>query len=128
MNKLLAVLPLRSGSQRIEDKNIRVVGYYPLFVHVVRTVLSVNMIEKIIISTDSIKYEEIIDRYFSREDKVEVIIRPDIMSGADVKTEDVMMHVIKSMNDRELYENLVLVQATTPMTKAGDLESAIFRI
>ena len=128
MNKLLAILPLRSGSNRITDKNIRIVGYYPLFVHILRTVLSVKNIDKIVVSTDSSLYEELINDYFSDEDKVNVIIRPSTISGPGIKTEDVMLHVIESMSDIKSFKNVVLVQATTPLTEVSDLENAVSKI
>ena len=128
MNKTVAILPLRSGSERIVDKNIRIVGYYPLFVHIVRTILSIREIDKIVISTDSDRYKRLVNDYFYDENKVEVIIRPNIISGADIKTEDVMMHVLESLDDLKEFKNMVLVQATTPLTEARDLENAISKI
>jgi CMP-N-acetylneuraminic acid synthetase/2-polyprenyl-3-methyl-5-hydroxy-6-metoxy-1,4-benzoquinol methylase len=127
MKKIFAILPLRSGSDRIKDKNIRVVGYYPLFVHIIKTCLSINSIDKIIVSTDSKKYQKLINKYFSK-DKVSVIIRPKNISDGDTKTEDVMMHVLNSMDDSEFYENVLLVQATTPLTDKNDIEEAIEKI
>ena len=35
LEPIVAIIPLRSGSKRVIDKNIRVVGYYPLFVHII---------------------------------------------------------------------------------------------
>jgi CMP-N-acetylneuraminic acid synthetase/SAM-dependent methyltransferase len=128
MNKTLAVLPLRSGSTRIKDKNIRIIGYYPMFVHIVRTILSINIIDKLVISTDSNKYKQMINSYFPNNNIVEIINRPSNISGDDIKTEDVMLHVIESMKDIDSYVNMVLVQASTPLTEASDIEKAIYKI
>jgi len=128
MNKTIAILPLRSKNERIIDKNIRIVGYYPLFVHIIRMALSVQEIDKIVISTDSNKYKNLINNYFHDENKIKVIICSNIISGSDTKDEEVMSHVLESLGDVKSFKNMVLVQAATPLTETRDLENAIFKI
>jgi CMP-N-acetylneuraminic acid synthetase/SAM-dependent methyltransferase len=128
MNKVIAILPLRSGSKRIKDKNIRVVGYHPLFVHIIQTCLSVSEIDQIVVSTDSLDYEMLVNKYFGDESRVVVSERPKNIAGDSIKTEDAMRHVLDSLNCINEYKYIILVQATTPLTQASDIKKAIYKI
>jgi len=128
MNRVLAILPLRSGSKRIKDKNIRVVGYYPLFYHIIKTCLLVPEIEKIIVSTDSLEYKRLVESYFGNEARVKVSIRPQNISSDNTKTEDVIQQILNKKKYFNNYKYVALVQATTPLTRPEDIKTAISEI
>lgn len=127
-NKVMAILPLRSGSKRIKDKNIRTVGYYPLFVHIIQTCLSVSEIDQIIVSTDSLEYVSLVDQYFEDNNRVVVSLRPNYLAQDDTKAESVMRYILTSPDYVDLYQYAVLVQATNPLTQADDIKKAIRKI
>ena len=56
--KILCVIPAREGSA-LKDKNIRNYKGKPLIFHSINTALNSKFINKIIISTDSIKYKKL---------------------------------------------------------------------
>ena len=51
--KRLAVVPARGGSKRVKDKNIRLLGEYPIIVHTLRTIKQSGLFSEIHVSTDS---------------------------------------------------------------------------
>mgnify|MGYP006249959241 CR=1 FL=1 len=57
--KILAIIPARSGSKSIKDKNITLYKGKPLIYHSIKTALKSKLIDKVIVSTDSKKYKRI---------------------------------------------------------------------
>ena len=54
MNKnLVAVVPVRKGSQRVKNKNIRLFAGQNLLIHKIKILKKIKFIDKIIINTDS---------------------------------------------------------------------------
>ena len=51
--KILAIIPARSGSKGIPNKNIRIICGHPLVYYSVKNALSSSLITDVIISTDS---------------------------------------------------------------------------
>jgi len=126
MGGVLAVLPIRSGSKRIKDKNIRIVGYYPLFYHSIATCLKVQDIDLVVVSVDCKKYKDIVLSYFCNEKRVVIIVRPASLATDSCKSEDVIYNAIEQLESRGLFfKYTVLVQATTPLTKASDISEAL---
>jgi CMP-N-acetylneuraminic acid synthetase/2-polyprenyl-3-methyl-5-hydroxy-6-metoxy-1,4-benzoquinol methylase len=128
-NRILAILPIRSGSKRVPDKNIRIVGYYPLFYHLISTCLSIDKIDTVFVSVDCERYRKIVDSYFSDDARVKVVIRPAEIATDNSKSEDAMLHAIEFLeNDKEFYTQAILVQATTPLTRREDIVSGIDKL
>ena len=48
-----AVIPVRAGSRRVKDKNIRPFGESNLLIHKIRQLKQVSKIDKIVVSSDS---------------------------------------------------------------------------
>ncbi len=69
---IVGLIPARSGSERIADKNIRELGGYPLLAYSIASALESGIFEKVIVSTDSTKYAEI-----AREYGAHAIMRPE---------------------------------------------------
>jgi len=119
--KNLAVIPARSGSQRVKDKNIRLVAGHPLLYYQIICALSVPEIDKLVVSTDSLQYAGIAESLGA-----DVIMRPDKLSGPNSKAEDTLLHVINYLNDDgECYDNVILLQATSPLNKPDYLRKGL---
>lgn len=61
--KLVALIPARKGSERIKNKNIVNLFGKPLIAHAIKSAKKTNLFDKIIVSTDSIKYGKIAKKY-----------------------------------------------------------------
>ena len=59
MGDIIAVIPARSGSKSIPDKNIYMLNGYPLMAYSIRCALKSKRIDRVIVSTDSEKYASI---------------------------------------------------------------------
>lgn len=60
---IIALIPARSGSKRIPDKNIRELNGKPLIYWTIRSAQQSGVFSDIIVSTDSQKYADIVLRY-----------------------------------------------------------------
>ena len=56
------IIPIRKNSKTVKDKNIKKFRGKPLVFHVIEKCINSNIFDKIIISTDSQKYIEILER------------------------------------------------------------------
>lgn len=61
--RIIALIPARSGSQRIKNKNIIKIFNHPLIAHAIKEAKKTRLFEKIIVSTDSPNYAKIAKKY-----------------------------------------------------------------
>ena len=80
--KIIALIPSRSGSQRILDKNIKKLNNKPLLYYAIKSALDSKIFTKVVVSTDSKKYAKIANLYraetpFLRPKKLSKSTSPD---------------------------------------------------
>ncbi len=61
--RVIALIPARSGSKRLPDKNIRPLAGHPLIAYTVSAALASHVFSDVVISTDSEKYAGIAENY-----------------------------------------------------------------
>jgi len=79
----VALIPARSGSKRVPDKNIRLLAGHPLLAYSIQAALQSGVFAAVVVSTDSPKYAEIARKYgaevpFLRPSAMAVDLSPDI--------------------------------------------------
>ena len=119
-NKKICIIPLRSGSQSVKDKNIVEINLIPLCIYVIRTAISSNLFGKIIIATDSMNYIRIIKKFVKKSSLI-FFRRSRKSSTHFSRTEVVIGEVLKLYPN---YEVCYLMQATSPLTIKEDLKKA----
>ncbi len=82
-NTILALIPARSGSKRVPDKNIRSLAGHPLIAYSIAAALQSKIFKTVIVSTDSERYADIARHYgaevpFLRPAKIAGDTSPDI--------------------------------------------------
>jgi len=60
---IVALIPARSGSKRIANKNIRPLSGHPLMAYTIAAALDSGIFQRVIVSTDSARYAEIAEHY-----------------------------------------------------------------
>lgn len=111
----VAFIPVRGGSKSIPLKNIKTICGKPLVYWTIKAACECKYINKVYVSTDSEKIKETVKKLFS---KVEVIGRSDESALDTASTEFVMLEFAKNYD----FENIVLIQATSPLLKSYDLD------
>lgn len=112
----VAFIPVRGGSKSIPLKNIRPMCGKPLVYWTVKAACDCKQIDKVYVATDSEKIKEAVESF--QMDKVEVIGRSAESASDTASTESAMLEFAA---DRE-FDNIVLIQATSPMLQGTDLE------
>jgi len=118
-NKIIAIIPARSGSKSIKDKNIIELGGKPLIAWSIESCFRSKLISKVYVSTDSKKYAKIAKQF----GPVEILLRPKKIS-TDFSTDYQMIrHAIENIDYD--YDYIVHIRPTTPIRKTSELNAAI---
>ena len=121
--EVLALIPARSGSKSIKDKNIRIVGGKPMLVHSIEHALASKLVTRVILSTDSEEYARI-----GREAGAEVpFLRPAEFAADDSLDIDVFEHALKWLKENEGYEPDIIVhlRPTFPTRNPEDIDKIV---
>jgi len=116
---MIAIVPIRSLSKRIKHKNIKLFNGKPLFYWCLNE-LNSSKIERIIISTDSHAYIEIIEEF--KFNKVEFSLRSEKNATDTSSSEEVLIEVIEKF---DLDDDIFFCQITTPFLSVHDIDKAI---
>lgn len=116
---MTAIVPIRSGSKSIPNKNIMLINGKPL-VYWVLYALENSIVDKIILATDSKEYIEIVKSFNFK--KLNIYLRSKKNSMDSSSSESVLLEVIKKKN---LDDDIILCQATSPLILYSDIDNAI---
>lgn len=117
--KKIAIIPARSGSKGLLNKNILMLLDKPLIAYTIEAAIKSNKFEKVIVSTDSIEYKEISEKFGA-----EVILRNEYLSNDNATSFMVIEDVLKKIK----FENLdyfILLQPTSPFRNKNHIVKAI---
>ncbi|MCB9252181.1 MAG: acylneuraminate cytidylyltransferase family protein [Flavobacteriales bacterium] len=120
--KILAIIPARSGSKGVPDKNIRQLNGKPLLVHSIEAARECTYIKDIMVNTDSDLYANI-----AKANGAEVpFLRPEHLSGDFATSIDVVVHTLNYYKGLNIHFDAVcLLQPTSPFRRPGFVDEAI---
>ncbi|MCF2700356.1 acylneuraminate cytidylyltransferase family protein [Fusobacterium mortiferum] len=119
--KVLAIIPARSGSKGIKNKNIKELNEKPLISYTIEVARESEIFEDIVVSTDSEKYAEISKEYGA----IVPFLREEKLSSDTASSLDVILDVLEKMEKLgKRYETLVLLQPTSPLRTVENLKEA----
>lgn len=116
---MIAIVPIRSGSKGIPNKNIKLFNGKPLVWWTLNSLEKSN-VKKVIVSTDSKDYISLIKTFGFT--KVHFYIRSQKCSTDEASTESVL---IETINNIGLNDDIMLVQVTSPLTTVSDFNNGI---
>jgi YrbI family 3-deoxy-D-manno-octulosonate 8-phosphate phosphatase len=119
MAKTIAFIPVRGGSKSIPLKNIKKFNGKPLLYWVLSAANQSNLIDEVVVSTDSNEIKNVVEGFALK--KTIVIDREDHLAEDTTSTEAVMLDYAKD----HLFENIVLLQATSPLTSTAHIDEAL---
>lgn len=119
--KHLAIIPARSGSKGLADKNIKILCGAPLLAYSIRAAIESNIFDSILVSTDSEKYADIARNYGADVP----FLRSKELSGDTAGSWDVAKEVVDKLNEGgEEFDTICLLQPTSPLRLAEDIVAA----
>ncbi len=117
--KIIGFLPLRGGSVSIPLKNIMPLNGRPLCYYVLDAMEGCDLIDEIVVATDSDVIADVVMDYPSK--KVRVKGRSEEVSTNVSPTIDVMLEALED----EDFDIVFLCQATSPLLGVDDVELGI---
>ncbi len=120
--RVLALVPARSGSKGLPHKNIRPLHGKPLLAWPIAAALASRHVDRVVVSTDSAAYADI-----AREAGADVpFLRPAALASDSAPSIDFILHAIDALAAAgDVYDILVLLEPTSPLTDAGDIDAAL---
>jgi len=120
--KIIAIIPARSGSKGLPGKNIKILAGKPLIVWTIEQAKKSNLIDKLIVNTDSKKIAKIAQRYGAGDP----FLRPKELARDKSSIYDVIFHALDwfKKNGSE-FDIVVLLEPTSPLRKEKDIDDAI---
>lgn len=108
----LAIIPARSGSKGLKDKNIKELNGKPMIAYTIEAAKKSNVFDDIVVSTDSEKYAQISQEYGAWAP----FLRPDYLATDEASSIDVILHVLSELEKRnKYYDYFMLLQPTSPL-------------
>ena len=125
-NLVYAIIPARSGSKGVKDKNIKPLAGHPMIAYSIAAAKLTHGVQRIIVSTDSERYAEVAKQYGADVP----FLRPDVISGGTSSDLEFMLHAINWINEHEelLPEYWVHLRPTTPLREPLIIQQALERI
>lgn len=117
----IAIIPARSGSKGLKDKNIKLLNGKPLIAYTIEAARESGMFNEIFVSTDSAAYADI-----AREYGADVpFLRDGTLASDTASSWDVVFNTIcKYAEYEQSFDSFTLLQPTSPLRNAEDIVDA----
>lgn len=117
----IALIPARSTSRRIPDKNVRVLGEHPLIAYTIAAALESGVFAAVVVSTDSKQYAEVA-RYYGAEVP---FLRPEKLAGDVSPDIEWVEHMLGALRDAgRTYDCFGILRPTSPFRRADTIRRA----
>ncbi|AJR09572.1 acylneuraminate cytidylyltransferase [Photobacterium gaetbulicola] len=117
MSNKIAIIPARSGSKGLPNKNILMLLDKPVLAYTIEAASQSGEFDRIIVSTDSLEYKSIAEHYGA-----EVIIRDKALASDTATSFMVIADVLEKVSG---YSHFALLQPTSPFRTSEHIKQAI---
>ena len=119
--KNIAIIPARSGSKGVKDKNIRCLCGKPLMAYTIEAALKSGEFDEVMVSTDSEKYADIAKRYGANVP----FLRSNATATDKASSWDTVREVLSGYNKSgKNFDTFCLLQPTSPLRNSQDIKNA----
>ena len=116
---VLALIPARGGSKGVPGKNIRAAGGKPLIAWTIEAAKASRYVDRLILSSDDPSIAAIATQFGCEVP----FMRPAELATDKADSMGVVRHALKSLPER--YDYLLLLQPTSPLRVATDIDAAL---
>jgi CMP-N,N'-diacetyllegionaminic acid synthase len=118
---IVGLIPARSGSKRVSDKNIRPLSGHPVIAYTIAAALQSKVFSDVIVSTDSRQYAEIA-RYYGAEVP---FLRPPELAGDVSPDIEWLDYTLKKLEeDGRTYDCFSILRPTSPFRLPDTIQRA----
>lgn len=119
--KNIAIIPARSGSKGLKDKNIKLMNGEPLLSYTITAAKESGVFDEIMVSTDSKKYADIAVQYGANVP----FLRSAENSSDTAGSWDMVLEVLNNYKEvGRNFDTVCLLQPTSPLRIANDISDA----
>lgn len=116
----IAIIPARSGSRGLKDKNIKLLNDIPLMAYSIIAAKEADLFDEIMVSTDSEKYAEIAREYGASVP----FLRSEKSSGDMAGSWEVVQEVLDNYRKMgRVFDTICLLQPTSPLRSSEDIKA-----
>jgi N-acylneuraminate cytidylyltransferase len=116
---VLAVIAARGGSKGLPGKNLAEAVGKPVIAWSIESAKQSQYIDRLILSSDDADIISVAESWGCEAP----FVRPKELAGDTAKIEDALIHALDAV--QEEYDYLVLLQATSPLRAAEDIDSCL---
>lgn len=116
--KVVALVPIKEHSERVEGKNFRNFAGKPLYHHIVDTLDNTYAVDEIVIDTDSPRVMIEAPKFSTR---VTIIERPQSLRGDEISTNRIFKHDLEQV-EADIY---IQTHATNPLLSSETIVQAL---
>lgn len=116
--QLIALVPMRHVSERVEGKNYRELAGRPLYAHILETLVGCDEIAGIVVDTDSELIQEGVAERFP---SVQIIERPAQLRDPTIAMNEVLIHDVSQVPARFYLQT----HSTNPLLRSQTISTAI---
>ena len=117
----IAIIPARSGSKGLKDKNIKLLMGKPMMAHTIMAAIDSNVFDEVMVSTDSSEYAEIAKQYGAKVP----FLRSRVNSGDSASSWDMVDEVLFEYQKKgKTFDTFCLLQPTSPLRNAQHIIEA----
>lgn len=119
--KFLAIIPVRGGSKRIPNKNIKMFNGKPLLSYTIKQAKDCGFFDRVIVDTDNLKIARTARKYGAEVP----FLRPRKLAGDNVKITDVLIHLLSRLGREQDYfpDFIAILQVTSPLRELEDIQA-----
>lgn len=118
---VVALIPARSGSTRVRDKNIRELAGHPLIAYTISAALQSGVFEAVIVSTDSESYASLARKYGAEVP----FMRPTEYAGSVSPDIEWVEYTLKRLGDEgRNYDCFSILRPTSPFRQSETIKRA----
>jgi len=117
-HSVLALIPARGGSKGLPRKNIIPIAGKPMIAWTIEAAKKSQYIDRVVVSSDDTEIIQIA-RQFGGEAP---FVRPSHLAQDDSPTIDAVVHALDNLPE---YDVVILLQPTSPLRDAQDIDNAI---
>jgi CMP-N,N'-diacetyllegionaminic acid synthase len=118
---IVALIPARSGSKRIQGKNIKILKGHPLIAYTICAAKQSGIFEEVIVSTDSAQYANIAKHYGA-----DVYMRPLKYAGDNSPDIEWVTYTLNSLVEKgEKFELFSILRPTSPFRMPVSIKKAL---
>ncbi|MBL18394.1 MAG: hypothetical protein CMC82_01000 [Flavobacteriaceae bacterium] len=120
--KILAIIPARQNSKGIKNKNMTSLCGYPLIYWTIKAAQDSELIDKIIVSTDSSN----IKKYSEKFNIQKTTFRPKKFSTDSASTHSVIKYELSQLKKKGYKPDIILtLQPTSPLRNSSHIQEAL---